>query len=453
MQKVSTTYECQSCGTAYPKWLGRCETCLQWNTLAEQTQVKSKNPSQKTRKSQPKQLRDVQHEDVLFYPTNIDEYDTVLGQGIAKGSVILLGGEPGIGKSTLSLQLCQKLASQGIKVLYVSAEESESQLKTRAQRLGDLPETLWVYAQTNMQDIMSQCNSVDPDIVCCDSIQVVSHPELNSLEGTVSQVRHCASQLINWVKANNKAAIMIGHITKEGQLAGPKTLEHMVDVILYLEGDRQFQHRILRCKKNRYGSTDNIGLFDMKKTGLLPLKDPSLCFVQNRETQTPGSVIVPYAEGSRILLIEVQALVVESSYGNAKRNFVGVTPNRANVLIAALDKLLKVKLAAHDIFISVIGGLQATEPSVDLAMLVAVISSLRQVPVPEAMGIIGEVGLTGEIRPIPHCEKRLKELKKCGFSSAIIPEKNKGALAQINKFEIHPVNHIIDVLKLLFSNK
>tara|TARA_Y100001968_G_C19424630_1_gene753639 strand:- start:658 stop:2040 length:1383 start_codon:yes stop_codon:yes gene_type:complete len=454
MQKAAL-FECQSCASEYPKWKGQCEACGEWNTLIETKSVKEnklKNNYNKDAKSTV--LADVVQEDIFYYKTDITELDNVLGNGLVKGSVVLLGGEPGIGKSTLSLHVCQQCAQQAMKVLYISAEESEGQIKSRALRLdkNGITETLWVFSQTNMMAIIKECERLDPDIVLLDSIQVVQHPELSSLEGTVSQVRYCATTLINWVKSHDKSAIMIGHITKDGQIAGPKVLEHLVDAILYLEGDRHFNYRILRCHKNRYGSTDHIGLFEMKEQGLIPIKDPSQAFIETAQDTTPGSVIVPYSQGNRIILLEIQALVIESGYGMAKRNFVGINPNRANLLIAALDKLCHLKLSAHDIFLTVIGGFSITDPSADLAIAVAIISSLKQQAVSDRVGICGEVGLTGEIRPISYVDKRILELKKCGFKGGIIPKRNVLSSTSLNSFNIIQVGYIKDVLHYSFIN-
>ena len=446
-------FECQSCGSKYPKWKGQCEACHEWNTLVETKPIKeNKLKYNYNQESTAQALAEVVQEPVFYYKTNITELDRVLGEGLVKGSIVLLGGEPGIGKSTLSLQACQECAKQSMKVLYISAEESEAQIKSRAMRLdnGKIAETLWVFSQTNMMAIIKECERLDPDIVLLDSIQVVQHPELSSLEGTVSQVRHCATTLINWVKAHNKSAIVIGHITKDGQIAGPKVLEHLVDAILYLEGDRHFQNRILRCHKNRYGSTDHIGLFEMKESGLIPIKDPSQAFIETSQDASPGSVIVPYTQGNRVILLEIQALVIESGYGMSKRNFVGINPNRANLLIAALDKLCYLKLSAHDIFLTVIGGFSITDPSADLAIAVALISSLKQQAVIDRVGICGEVGLTGEIRPVSHIDKRLIELKKCGFSGGIIPKKNALSPKKLDQFSYHQVSYIKDVLHYIF---
>ncbi|MBI59740.1 DNA repair protein RadA [bacterium] len=452
MQKAAL-YECQSCGSRYPKWKGQCEACGEWNTLIETQEIKEnklKNSYNKDTKSQT--LADVEHEDILYYKTGITELDNVLGKGLVKGSMVLLGGEPGIGKSTLSLQVCQECAQQGLTVLYISSEESESQIKSRALRLdNEIPENVWVFSQTNMMAIMKECERINPDIILLDSIQVVNHPELTSLEGTVSQVRYCATTLINWVKTYNKSAIMIGHITKDGQIAGPKVLEHLVDTILYLEGDRHFNNRILRCHKNRYGSTDHIGLFEMKEKGLKAIKDPSQAFIETSQDSTPGSVIVPYSQGNRIILLEIQALVIESGYGMAKRNFVGINPNRANLLIAALDKLCHLKLSAHDIFLTVLGGFSITDPSADLAIAVAIISSLKQQVVTNRIGICGEVGLTGEIRPISHVDKRIIELNKCGFKGVIVPKKNIITTSDKSTMNVIQVSYINDVLEHSFK--
>lgn len=452
MQKTITLFECQTCGASYPKWQGCCDGCEQWNSIIEIKQEKNAKKQQRISKdTQSKTLASVEKEENHFYQTTIKEFDQVLGEGICKGSVVLLGGEPGIGKSTISLQVCQKCSSSGLKVLYVSSEESESQLKIRAQRFGKISESLWVYSETNMQHIIQECDRIKPDLILLDSIQVVQHPDLTALEGTVSQVRQCASTLISWVKNHNASAIMIGHITKDGQIAGPKVLEHLVDVILYLEGSKNFSNRVLRCTKNRYGSTENIGLFEMKSTGLIALTDPSKAFIKTFQNNVPGSVIVPYSEGNRVLLIEVQALVVETSYGMAKRNFVGVNQHRANLLIAVLDKLFKFKLASHDIFLSVVGGLKVNDPSVDLAIVIAIISSLKQKPVRSKCGICGEIGLTGEVRPVSHSEKRVKELIKSGFEKCIIPEKNQEF--SLDKFQntINYVRFIADSITAAFT--
>jgi len=448
-------YECQGCGASFPKWAGQCGTCFEWNSLIEVDKPSKADKKQlvKKKKSKPTPLKQVQKKDNVIIPTGISEVDELLGSGLVMGSVLLMSGEPGIGKSTLSLQLCLNLANSGKRVLYVSAEESDVQLRLRAERLGPVPDSLFVFTESNMATILSQLDDINPDVVLLDSIQVVYHPEIGAVQGSVSQLRFCASVLIDWVKAHEKSAIIIGHITKEGHIAGPKVLEHLVDVILYLEGQRQWQYRILRSFKNRYASTDHIALFEMKQEGLLPLSDPSQFFIKSQCFDQPGSVIVPYCEGQRVFLLEIQALVVESGYGMAKRNFVGVDPNRANLLIAALDKLFRLRLSAHDVFLSIIGGLKISDPSIDLAIIVSIVSSLRLQAVANRMGIIGEVGLTGEIRPVSHIKRRLIELKKCGFSRCMLPEKNKADELAECGVELHYVSHVREVLNHLFVNE
>jgi DNA repair protein RadA/Sms len=447
-------YECQQCGAHYPKWSGQCLSCKAWNSLIEaELQKPSKVSISSSKKTLPIALNQVSKGETIIIPTLLSEVDSLLGSGLVMGSVVLMSGEPGIGKSTLSLQLCQNLARSSKRVLYISAEESSVQLRLRAERLGDLPDTLFVFNESNMANIITQLDRLKPDVILLDSIQVVYHPEVSAVQGSVSQLRFCAGILIDWVKSNDKAAIIIGHITKEGNIAGPKVLEHLVDVILYLEGQRQWQYRILRSYKNRYASTDQIALFEMKEAGLIPLSDPSQFFIQAQCFDQPGSVIVPYCEGQRVFLIEIQALVVESGYGMAKRNFVGVDPNRANLLIAALDKLFRLRLAAHDIFVSIIGGLKISDPSIDLAIIVAIVSSLRLQSIKERMGIIGEVGLTGEIRPVTHLKRRLIELKKCGFTHCIIPEKNQSDELDGIGLEILYAGHVKQVLNHLFVNE
>lgn len=449
-QKQTAIFECQTCATTYPKWQGRCDSCLDWNTLIECQKTKKNGLKTNSPVTLAEPLHTIEPEAVFYYPTDISEFDAVLGKGLVKGSAVLLGGEPGVGKSTVSLQVCLDCAKKGLTVLYVSAEESKAQLKLRAARLGGIADRLFVLTENNMLAILAECERLKPDIILLDSIQVVQTPGLTALEGTISQVRQCASLLIQWVKQTHTSAIIIGHITKDGHIAGPKVLEHLVDVILYLEGDRHHCYRLLRCHKNRYGSTDTIGLFEMNETGLRPIPDAAKAFIEDNAVSNPGSVIVPYNEGSRILLIEIQALVVETGYGMAKRNFVGVNPNRANVLIAALDKVFKLKLSSYDIFITVIGGLTVGDPCIDLAMIVALISSLRQKKVKPGWAVCGEVGLTGEIRAVSYLDKRLAELRKNGFEACIIPKKNTLPPTLNTSFNCIGVASLVEAMQQVF---
>ena len=452
MSKVKTLFECTECGSTYPKWQGNCEACSAWNTLTEKIVQKTTQASspQFLIQSEPIAIENIQIEDQDIIPTGISELDNVLGQGIVNGSIILLGGEPGIGKSTLSLQFCQRCAQKGLKILYITAEEGVSQIRLRAERIGPLSETMWVYAQSDMETIIKQCDQLQPDLVLIDSIQVVRHQDVSGIEGSVSQVRHCANVFLKWVKANNKAGILIGHITKDGQLAGPKVLEHLVDVILYLEGDRQKNYRILRCNKNRFSTTQEIGLFEMKTEGLIEVTQPAEFFIESTSSVHPGSVITPILEGNRVLLVELQALVVKTRYGMAKRTFVGVDSHRANLMTASIDKFLNCNLSSRDVFLTIIGGLKVNEPALDLAIIVAIISSLLDQPLASKVAVVGEVALTGELRSVPKLENRLLELTKMGFKKVIVPEKAKLKAPIKTNIEIVYANDVRSVITSLF---
>lgn len=442
MAKNTTRYECQSCGAVFPVWQGRCTECGEWNAVSEQI-VQANRPEQVgfDPNNQPIALADVLPHATQHIPTGIGEFDRLLGSGLVCGSVSLLGGEPGIGKSTLSLQMAQKLALQGLQVLYVSGEESVSQLYLRSIRLEKNAPSLYVISETNMAAILQVMHQKSPDIVILDSIQVVFHPDLQAVDGSVSQVRYCANLLIQWIKKHNKVGIIIGHITKEGSIAGPKVLEHMVDVILYLEGERNQKYRILRSYKNRFFNTHDIGVFEMKETGLAEVLQPSELFVDEATLTNPGSVVAPVCEGDRAFLVEVQALVVSSGYGMPKRNMVGVNPHRAHLLIAMLEKLCGLKLSSTDIFLTIIGGLKVDEPALDLAIIGAIMSSYFDKAIGQKIGIFGEVGLSGEIRSVPNASKRLLELKKMGFSGCILPEKTL-VPSKKNDIKQQAVNHV-----------
>ncbi len=430
MLKLLTQYACQSCGAIFPRWQGQCATCEEWNTLEEEQVAKSPKslPLMQAKKERvPIALKDVIVGDELAFPTGISELDHVLGGGLIKGSATLLGGEPGIGKSTLSLQVAQHLAVSGLRVLYVSGEESVGQLHMRAARVGQVHPNLMVYAELDILKIIQALRTTKPDVVILDSIQVVFHPGIASVSGTVNQVRQCAQELITYVKEQDMAVVLIGHITKDGQLAGPKVLEHIVDVILYLEGERDQHYRLLRCFKNRFSTTSEIGIFEMKPTGLEGIANPSGLFMDERTLNSPGALVSALSEGSRVLLVEIQALVVDSGYGMAKRTFLGVDVNRANLMIAALEKLLGFRLSTKDIILNVVGGIKIVEPALDLAMMLAIVSSLKDQSVGQKVGFFGEVGLTGEVRPVSNAEKRVLELEKMGFDYVMLPEKNHSA--------------------------
>ena len=452
--KLKTVYVCSSCQATFPAWSGQCGSCLEWNTLSEQ-QSEAVKPSVYTADGSPKKpvpLLDISIQDDVVMPTTIPEFDRVLGGGLTVGSVNLIGGEPGIGKSTLALQVLQYFSLQNRKVLYVTAEESEKQLYLRANRLGESGSSLHVYAQTDIAAIISVIKEMKPDCVILDSIQVVYHADVSGAPGTMSQVRHCATEFIRTIKENGLTGLIIGHITKDGSIAGPKVLEHLVDVILYFEGERHLNYRLLRCFKNRFAASYEVGLFTMEEAGLLSADVNSSLFLDDVTLSSPGSVIVPVMEGSRVLLVELQALVVHSGYGMGKRTFQGVDANRATLMIAAMDKVLELKLFTKDIFLNVIGGLKITETCLDLAIIVSIMSSLYMAPLKRKIGVIGEVGLTGEVRAVSHVAQRVKELENMGFDECILPLKTKATFPKGASIKPIYVETVLDVIRELFPS-
>lgn len=382
----------------------------------------------------------------LRFSTGMSELDRVLGGGLVQGGAVLLGGEPGIGKSTLSLQMACALALDKV-VLYVTAEESEKQLFLRAQRLGEIPPTLYILSEPNIHLVIQAMVQLRPAAVVLDSIQVVMDPDIPSVSGSVNQVRHCAGVFIQALKSVSAAGVIVGHVTKDGQLAGPKVLEHLVDVILYLEGEQPQQYRILRCFKNRFYHTQDIGVFEMKERGLFGVKNPSAIFMDEASMGAPGAVIVATREGSRILLVEVQALVVDSGYGMAKRTFLGVDPNRANLMIAAMEKIAGVRLGSKDVILNIVGGFRASEPAVDLGVVYAILSSVYERALPKGFAVYGEVGLTGEVRGAPQAALRIQELEKMGFSGCVMPKKDCAGLMDTS-LRVLPVQSLKDAITL-----
>lgn len=454
MAKTSVQFVCKNCGAASSRWQGQCTTCFAWNTLIEEkvesTPSSLLHPVRNPKKKEPVRLSTVTLQAEENISSGLEEFDRLMGGGFVRGSVSLLGGEPGIGKSTLVIQIAQKLAAKGLKVLYVTGEESVQQIFLRSQRIGANPDNLYVYAEVNIKRIVDCIRQNEPDFIILDSIQVVYHPDIPSVSGSVNQVRQCSTELINLIKEHNLVGILIGHITKEGQLAGPKVLEHLVDVILYIEGERDQKYRFIRCFKNRYFNTQEVGIFEMTETGLTPVSNPSGLFIDEVTLSSPGSAVAAVAEGTRVLLVEVQALVVDSGYGMAKRTFLGVDSNRANLLITAMEKILGVKLSAKDIILNVVGGLKVTEPALDLAIVLAMMSSLYNQPLKPRSGVFGEVGLTGELRAVTLVEKRLTELKKMGFTHIILPEKNAASVKTKNG-NIMMAAVISDAIRQAFS--
>ncbi|MFH1046332.1 MAG: DNA repair protein RadA [Candidatus Omnitrophota bacterium] len=427
MAKVKTVFVCQQCGYQSVKWLGRCPDCNNWNTLVEESQSPLEQPARyqfAACASPPQSLQDVEISAEIRQPTGIKEFDRILGGGIVAGSVILVGGEPGIGKSTLLLQASAQYGSTAGKVLYVSAEESIRQTKLRAERLGAIPKDVYIVSETNVNLIAQYIKEYSPALVVIDSIQVMYSPEFSSSPGSVSQVRECAGMLIALAKSSNIPMILVGHVTKDGSLAGPRVLEHMVDTVLYFEGERQISFRILRAVKNRFGSTNEIGIFQMTGRGLEEVANPSQFLLSERPKEANGSVVVPCIEGTRPLLVEIQALVSRSNLTMPRRWCSGLDYNRIALLIAVLEKRVGLGLASNDIFVNVVGGVKIQEPAVDLAVAVAVASSFKEVAVLADVVILGEVGLSAEVRAITQAEARIAEAERLGFSRCIIAKNN-----------------------------
>lgn len=436
--KTKAIFSCQNCGYQAPKWLGRCPDCSNWNSFAEEAYIEAKasrpayaalsdfsaSPPQGVGQ-EPVLLRDIEKKHDLRHKTEIGELDRVLGGGIVRGAVVLLGGDPGIGKSTISLQLSNRLSQTGLKILYVSAEESVQQTLMRAERLGALlSERLYIVNQTDLSAIIEYIKKINPDVMIIDSIQVIFSPDISSSPGSLTQVRECSSILTRIAKSAGISMFIIGHVTKEGALAGPRILEHIVDTVLYFEGERYSAYRILRAVKNRFGSTNEIGVFRMGLSGLEEVKNPSEFFLSERPQDAPGSVITSVLEGTRPMLLEVQALVARSSFGYATRRSEGFDYNRLNLLVAVLEKRLGLHLENEDIFINIVGGVTVKDPSCDLAVALAVVSSFKEKIVKKDTVIIGEVGLASEIRSVNQISLRLNEAQKLGFKQCVIPKNN-----------------------------
>ena len=444
--KRVSRFECQSCGAVFPKWQGQCTTCGSWEGLVE-AQVDAKLSRVTTLVPKAIPLSEVKIVADKRYPSGFSEVDQVLGGGFVEGSSILLGGEPGIGKSTLAIQIAQKMSQNGYSVLYVSAEESVQQISLRAGRVGEGGDLLKIVSTSDMVGILALLKEEKPDVVILDSIQTVSHPLQPAVSGSVSQVRYCAQELVQLIKLMGMVALIIGHVTKDGQLAGPKVLEHLVDVILTFEGEDSEQFRLLRPLKNRYASTREIGVFDMAKEGLVEIKNTAALFMNLKSCDNPGSVISGVIDGGRVFLIEVQALVVSTGYGMAKRTCLGVDANRAAVMIATVEKMMGFKMGTKDIVLNVIGGMRVKEPALDLAMIVAMGSSLMGFSLGKT-AVLGEVGVTGEVRMVPHLVQRLQEFEKMGFTRVIGP-KVSSALPLSGKLRYDGISHIREAFRLM----
>ncbi|MBM3250016.1 MAG: DNA repair protein RadA [Candidatus Omnitrophica bacterium] len=454
--RTKTVFSCQNCGYQSPKWLGRCPDCNSWNSFVEEDYSA---PAAKTKersalyKDEPVLLKDVEVREDHRLKTGISELDRVLGGGIVKGSVILIGGDPGVGKSTISLQVSNQLTKKDATVLYVSGEESVAQTKLRAKRLGSPGiGNLYIVNQTDLSLITEYINKLKPEAVIIDSIQVIFDPALSSSPGSVSQVRECAGILTQLAKTSGTSIFIIGHVTKEGAIAGPRVLEHIVDTVLYFEGDRFSIYRMLRAVKNRFGSTNEIGVFEMTQGGLDEVKNPSQIFLSERPKDVPGSVIVPILEGSRPLLVEIQALVARSGFGYARRRAQGFDFNRLSLLVAVLEKRVGLSLEAEDIFVNVAGGIKIEDPAADLAVAASIASAHREAPVIPGSVVLGEVGLAGEIRSISQAGLRINEAERLGFNHCVLPKNNLRSLNFKGEgLELIPATTLKEVLDIILK--
>jgi DNA repair protein RadA/Sms len=443
--KAKTVFVCQQCGQKYSKWMGRCQECGAWNSVVEE-RAPAANASRRRESDgasqDPQPISRIVAQNFTRYPSDLSELDNVLGGGLVPGSVVLLGGEPGVGKSTLLLQAADHYARSGKKVLYVSGEESTSQIALRSQRLGVESERLLVVSETALEPIRDHIEKIAPDLLILDSIQTIYSTELDSQPGSVGQLRECAFEIISLSKNRQMAAYLVGHVTKEGAIAGPKVLEHMVDVVLYFEGTSSQAFRLLRSIKNRFGSTNEIGVFEILSRGIRPVTNPSELFLSERPSRIPGSVIVASIEGSRSILVEVQALASQTPLAMPRRTSIGLDPNRVSLLVAILEKRGGFRFFDQDVYINVAGGLRLSEPAVDLGVVAALISSYTGKIIEQGTVFFGEVGLGGEIRSVPKAAERLKEAARIGMKRAYVPHKVATELEDYKSLELIPVDHI-----------
>ena len=449
MAKPSTVFVCSNCGNESSKWFGRCPACNEWNTCYEEkVNLKSSGKSASKKTATTVKLDDVKKQDIVRTKTGFGELDRVLGGGLVKGSLTLLGGEPGIGKSTLILQICDKIKGEG-QVLYVSGEESAQQIKIRADRLGIKNNDIVFLGETDIDVIEDAILKTNPKLVIIDSIQTMYSDEITSGPGSVSQVREITARIMKMCKQEEITTIIIGHVTKDGNIAGPRVLEHMVDTVLYLEGERYFAYRILRGVKNRFGSTNEIGMFEMNDIGMCEIDNPSSVLLSEKNENVAGSIVVASIEGTRPILVELQALTATSVFGMPRRTANGIDYNRLTLLIAVLEKRTGLPLGNQDVYLNIVGGIKINEPALDLGIILAVSSSFKNIPISNDVIAIGEVGLTGEVRSVNQIEKRIKEAEKLGFKKCIIPESNKKLLKDTYKLDIIDVQNISEAMRCL----
>jgi DNA repair protein RadA/Sms len=454
MVKAKTQFVCQSCGYQAPKWLGKCPGCQGWNSFVEERVIDEKAPDRDLlgveMETTPVPITEISAEEKGRFQIGIGEFDRVLGGGIVFGSMVLVGGDPGIGKSTLLLQVMYRLASGGRKVLYVSGEESLQQTKMRAERLGVCSDQLFVVSETSIEKILQDIQKLSPSTVVVDSIQTVYSSELTTPPGSIGQVREASSRLLYLAKHLSIPIFLIGHVTKEGFIAGPKVLEHMVDTVLYIEGEANHSFRILRAVKNRFGSTNEIGVFEMKDSGLVEVLSPSEFFLSERTQSASGSVVVPSLEGSRPILVELQSLVVSTNFGIPRRTAQGIDANRISLLVAVMEKRLGFHLFSHDIFVNIVGGMKIEEPGADLGVIAAIASSFRDKLIDPEMVVFGEVGLGGEVRGISQSEVRVKEAARLGFKRCLLPKQNQEKIKGMKHIELIGVRTVQEAMGILF---
>ncbi|MGN8886521.1 DNA repair protein RadA [Blautia sp. HCP28S3_G10] len=456
LKNKKVIYFCQECGYESSKWMGQCPGCRAWNTFVEETVSSKKSPAGggaagTSKKNDPVKLKDIRLSEDERRLTEIGELDRVLGGGIVPGSLVLVGGDPGIGKSTLLLQVCRNLAQSGNAVLYISGEESLRQIKLRADRLGEFNENLQILCETNLETIREVIERKKPNTVVIDSIQTMFHEDISSAPGSVSQVRESTNILMQIAKGLGISIFIVGHVTKEGNVAGPRVLEHMVDTVLYFEGDRHASYRILRAVKNRFGSTNEIGVFEMRSTGLEEVKNPSEFMLNGKPSGTSGSIVACSMEGTRPILVEIQALVCQSNFGIPRRTAVGTDFNRVNLLMAVLEKKVGIHLAACDAYVNIAGGMKMTEPAIDLGISLAVVSSCKDIVIPDGVMAFGEIGLSGEVRAVSMAGQRVAEARKLGFDTVILPEVCRSATEKIQGIRLVYVSWIQDAIRFIMN--
>lgn len=453
LKNKKTVYFCQECGYESAKWMGQCPGCKAWNTFVEETVSAKKNPSGNLKASEKRQdpviLKDISLSEDERQTTQIGELDRVLGGGIVPGSLVLVGGDPGIGKSTLLLQVCRNLAENQVTVLYISGEESLRQIKLRANRIGDFNDKMQLLCETNLEVIREVIERKKPDVVVIDSIQTMFHEDVSSAPGSVSQVRESTNILMQIAKGMGISVFIVGHVTKEGNVAGPRVLEHMVDTVLYFEGDRHASYRVLRAVKNRFGSTNEIGVFEMCNTGLEEVKNPSEYMLNGRPEDASGSVVACSMEGTRPILVEIQALVCQSNFGIPRRTAVGTDFNRVNLLMAVLEKKVGIHLGTSDAYVNIAGGMKMTEPAIDLGICLAIVSSCKDVVISDKVMVFGEVGLSGEIRAVSMAGQRVQEAKKLGFETVMLPEVCKSSVGKPEGINLVYVSQIRDAISYI----